>query len=242
MPHLHYELAPNATFANFDGATRHGADHEGLGGHLLIRVSDHGRLEDHFRIILSGTEDISASFTASALTQDASLDGYIFSLEVAPESIELRNNSFTSKWQDLEQLVASNKILVTHADKPEATAAFRADWDAAKNTDTPVAAAVRWTVQANAVYGFKLSLQGLPATARALRKDARLCADTTRGIELASWVATSPMNPSGHWFGPRPVLFAKDVAAAQSNFHSHPERIKTGNKTLLYYKILRYLY
>ena len=180
MTHLTYELAPNATFATYNGATRHGAEHEGLGGHLLIRVSDHGRLEDHFRVVLSGSEDLSATFTANTLTQNPSLDGYTFSMEVAPENIELRNNSFTSKWQDLESLVAGNKILVSHAGKQDATADFRADWDAARTSDIPVTAALRWTVQAHAVYGFKLSLQALPSTARSLRKDARLCADTTR--------------------------------------------------------------
>jgi len=229
MTHVNYELAPTASFASYTGANRPGADHDSLGGHLLVRISDNGRLEDHFKVVLSGTENLRATFKADALTQNASLANYQFSIELSPEDIDLRNNSFTSKWQDLELMVAGNKLIVTDSDQTDATAEFRADWDAAKSSGSPVMAALRWTVQAQAMYGFKLSLQGLPATARSLRKDARLCADTTRGVELATWVATSPMNTAGHWFGPKPVLFARDVAAAQSCFQSHPSRIRSGN-------------
>ena len=233
MTHLNYELLPNSSFAAYTGADRPRADHDTLGGHLLVRISDNGRLEDHFKVILSGTDNLIATFKADALTQNAGLASYQFALEVAPETIDLRNNSFTSKWQDLESMVASNRLMVMHPDQSDATAEFRANWDAAKSSGSPAVAALRWTVQAQAMYGFKLSLQGLPATARALRKDARLCADTTRGVELASWIATSPMNTAGHWFGPKPVLFARDVAAAQSCFQSHPSRIRTGKTTYI---------
>jgi len=229
MTHVNYELAPNASFASYTGADRPGADQDGLGGHLLVRISDNGRLEDHFKVVLSGTESLTATFKAGSLIQNAGMANYLFTIEMSPEDIELRNNSFTTKWQDLEPMVASNKLLVQNPDQTDATAEFRADWDAAKASGTPVMAALRWTLQAQAMYGFKLSLQGLPATARALKKDARLCADTTRGVELATWIATSPMNSAGHWFGPKPVLFARDVAAAQACFQSHPSRIRTGN-------------
>ena len=62
---------------------------------------------------------------------------------------------------------------------------------------------------------FKFSLQTLPGTARALRKDARLAKDTTRAVELAAWTATSPMAREGGGVGPLPIIFSPDAVATK---------------------------
>ena len=90
-------------------------------------------------------------------------------------------------------MVAMDKLLVSSAEEMDAGPTFREAWEAAKKSPNPPAAALRWSAQANVAYGFKLSLQALPGTTRALRKDARLAKDTTKTVELAAWTATSPM-------------------------------------------------
>jgi len=224
-----YELMADAAYSTFNGADRAGTDPDELSGHLLVKINNNCRLEDQFKVVIKGPDNLSAVFEASALTQKAGLEKYTFALEAAPETIEFRGNAFSTKWQDLESLVAGGKIHASYPGLIDADDEFRADWDAEKEDDVPPAAAVRWTIQAHEPHGFKLSLQGLPASARTMRKDARLCADTTRGVELASWSVASPMGSGGLWNGPVPVLFAKDVALAQSCISSHPDRIKTGN-------------
>ena len=92
----------------------------------------------------------------------------------------------------------------------------------------PPAAALRWSAQANAAYGFKLALQALPATARSLRKDARLAKDTTKAIELAGWTAVSPMAKEGSGNSPVPITFAPDPAATRTSLAAHPERLYNG--------------
>ena len=99
---------------------------------------------------------------------------------------------------------------------------------AAKTTSRPPAAALRWSAQANSAYGFKLALQALPASARTLRKDARLAKDITKAVELTHWTATSPMAKEGVGCGPVPIVFSPDSAATRENLTAHPERLYTG--------------
>ena len=130
-------------------------------------------------------------------------------------------------------MVASDKLLVSSSEETDAGPTFREMWDAAKKSANPPAAAIRWSAQANVAYGFKLSLQALPGTARALRKDARLAKDTTRAVELAAWTATSPMAREGGEVGPLPIIFSPDAAATKANISMHPERLTSGKKLKL---------
>jgi len=92
---------------------------------------------------------------------------------------------------------------------------------------------LRWSVQASPANGFKLFLTVLPASARALRGDARLNDDLTRGLELGTWVMPSDMVSSGSWKGPKPVLFAQNPELAKEESSKHEDRIFTGNTSLL---------
>ena len=91
-----------------------------------------------------------------------------------------------------------------------------------------VDAAARWAMQASPAYGFRLTLQGLPRTAAALRKDGRLSADNTRAVELAGWTAPAAMLTGGDFRGPRPILFAANPVEAQRHIREHPQRLRAG--------------
>ena len=170
-------------------------DDGSLQGRLLLAVDASGPLEDHFRIIFGGGQKPSTSFSVSVakISDHPALTPFRFNLEADPDNIELKKNSFSLKWVDLESMVAADKLLVSSAEEMDAGPTFCEAWEAAKKSPNPPAAALRWSTQANVAYGFKLSLQALPGTARALRKDARLAKDTTKTVELAAWTATSPM-------------------------------------------------
>ena len=204
-----------------------------LQGRLLLSVDASGRLEDHFRIVFGGGQNPSVNFSGTKISDHPALTSFRFKLEVNPENIDLKKNAFTSKWEDLETMVASDKLLVSSSEETDAGPTFREMWDAAKKSANPPAAAIRWSAQANVAYGFKLSLQALPGTARALRKDARLAKDTTRAVELAAWTATSPMAREGGGVGPLPIIFSPDAAATKANISMHPERLTSGKKLKL---------
>ena len=201
-----------------------------LQGRLLIQVAASGRLEDHFRIVFGGGQHPSVTFSGSKISNHPIFAPYYFKLEVDPENIDIKTNSFASKWEDLEAMVASDRIQVSSEEIQDAGQQFREAWEVAKKTNRPPAAALRWSAQANTAYGFKLALQALPASARTLRKDARLAKDTTRTIELTGWTAVSPMAKEGGGIGPIPITFSPDPAATRTNLAAHPDRLSAGKK------------
>lgn len=224
-------VLPEDQFKHFDGDALEGSSEDTLRGHLLLKVGASGRAEDHFRVAFSGIQ-LQAEFQADQLSHLSDLTAFSFHLECSADSIIIKNNSFVSKWEDLETLVSSGRVQASKRGQPDADADFRAAWATAKTDGVPAGAAIRWAVQACTAYGFKLTLQGLPATARALRKDARLASDHTKGVELASWVALNDMATSGRCDGPSPILFAKDVAKTTSNLNAHLGRLEPGIETL----------
>ena len=220
------ETRPAVKFGTYKPPAIAGDD--SLQGRMLIRVSSAGRLEDHFRLAVGGTNQIAANFNGPDISDHPALAAFKFRLEIDPANITFKANSFSTKWEDLEHLVAADRILVSTTDEADAGALFRREWEAAKRSTTPPAASLRWSIQANTTYGFKLALLALPATARMLRKDARLCKDTTRSVELSSWIAASTLASVGSWTGPIPNLFTPDAAATRASLTSHPERLTLG--------------
>ena len=223
-------ILPGGDFETF--SIPHNPEDGSLQGRLLLAVDAAGRLEDHFRIVFGGGQKPSVNFSGANISDHPALTSFKFRIEADPESIDFKKNSFSSKWEDLEAMVAADRILVSSEQEEDAGPQFRDAWEAAKKAKKPAAAALRWSAQANAAYGFKLTLQALPGTARALRKDARLVKDTTRAIELAAWTASSPMANEGGGNGPVPIIFTPDAAATRANLVSHHDRLTTGKKRL----------
>ena len=201
-----------------------------LQGRLLLAVGASGRLEDHFRIIFGGGQQPTVSFNGDKISDHPALTPYSFRMDINPALIDIKTNTFVSKWEDLEALVSADKLLVSSLDEADAGPGFREGWEAAKKTARPPSAALRWSAQANPAYSFKLALQALPATARMLRKDAHLAKDTTRTIEVAAWTASSPMAREGACIGPKPIIFTPDAAATRASLTAHPDRLSTGKK------------
>lgn len=219
-----WEVRGEEAFEGFPGNS--GRDGE-LAGHLLLMLSDSGRVEDHFRVALTGKRELVHTFMLSELGNFPGLDRFELTYQKAPSDLLFKANSFTTKWENVEDLVATEKLGASTDEVEDADDAFRAAWASAKASERPPAAALRWSLQAHEAYGFAVVLQGLPVTARALRKDARLTLDAGRTVELASWVAVSPML-EGSLVGPKPLLFAPEAAEAAVNLGLHPERLEKG--------------
>jgi hypothetical protein len=234
-------MLPDSQFATYDcpepaepGAT--------LWAALLVQVGPDGRVEDHYRLRVNGSTLLRASTTAPDFIPSEALASYVFEVEKRPVDLEFKLNSCCTKWEDLEPLVAAGRVHVTTHDLEDADDLFREDWATAKAADSTLGVALRWAVQAHPVYGFKLALQAMPATADALRKDARLNSDAACCIELASWTAATAMAAEGQWNGPMPTLFSTNLSAAASSLRAHPERFNAGKiktKTLVYFSPTR---
>ena len=96
-----------------------------LQGRLLLAVDASGRLEDHFRIVFGGGQQPSTNFAGSKISDHPALNPFRFSLDVNPENIEIKKNSFSSKWEDLEAMVAADKILISSEGEADASPRFR---------------------------------------------------------------------------------------------------------------------
>ena len=221
------EVRPDGEFENFE-ESRLAGDDGPLRADLLVRVDGEGRIEDKFRLVFRGDDHLEAEFRASRILQHSSFRHFVFRYERMPAAIRLRPNSFTSRWEDLEALVAGGGLHVVDGEGKDAAVAFREAWEGTRATVCPAAAAVRWAAQASPAYGFRLTMQALPRTANALRKDSRLTSDTGKAVELASWTAPTTMAAGGEWKGPCPVLFSTDPQVTQRRIKENPSRLKTG--------------
>jgi hypothetical protein len=199
-----------------------------LWGHVLVRINNAGLVEDHYQVRLGGSQLISASFDGSAILKPASLQGFNFTIERRPHDLVFRDNSLVSRWEDVEELVSANLLMAHHGEHQSADQRFREAWARAKTADPDLGAALRWSIQAHPTYGLKLALQGMPVSAGALRKDARLSAASASCIELFTWVVAAEMARPGQWNGPVPVLFAPDVAAAAGRLKTHSDGFAAG--------------
>jgi len=199
-----------------------------LSGHLLVRISDAGRSEEHFRVALTGNSSVSHTFPLAEVTMVQSLSHYSITMEADVDELVFKPNSWVTKWENLDDLVASERASASTDEEESADDAFRYAWTAAKDEGEAVAVALRWSVQGHESGQLELALQALPATARSIRCDARLTADSADTMELARWKLDTQKLVGGPLKGPRPILFAADADAARENLALHPDRLNKG--------------
>lgn len=226
MP-IPWNILPHAEFGRYRVPEAAAADDDALTARLLVQVGPSGRLENHFRIAIGGRGQVRAKFPAAMVINSPALAALTLAFELDAQEISPLQNGFSTKWEDLGDLVASGRIHAFTATGGDAEADFRRLYESARKAEEPTATALRWSVQANEAYGFELCLQALPATARALRRDARLSSDETRAIHIAVWPAITPLDDT-IWIGPVPTLFTKDAAQTASNLQEHPDRFLSG--------------
>ncbi len=220
-----FDIRPEAQFEAFPGDR---GDDGTLGGHLLVMVDDDGRADGHFRVALTGAGRLTSTFNANILLGQAELSCFELTVEQKPAEVRFKTNTLVSKWENLEDLVAAERVMASTDEQEDAEQLFREAWSAAKGGNSPPAASLRWAMQADPDHGFNVVLQALPAATRTLRGDSRLMADHCRTVELARWPASSPMTHGGSCRGPKPLLFSMDPAAATSSLTKKPERIEKG--------------
>jgi hypothetical protein len=195
---------------------------------LLLQVDGSGHAGEGYRFAVS-SERISATVWSRDLFDVPELEGYRFDYEIRGEDIEIRPNCLASKWEDLEMLIGREKILVSDPDGGDfVNGRFREKLTAAKKDNDGLGAAIRWAIQASPRGELKLVLQGLPATARALRAEPRLAADDTAAIHLDSFETEADIQQNGPSKGPIPVLFARDPDTVLEVLALHPGRISAG--------------
>ncbi len=197
---------------------------------LLVQVDDEGRAESHFRFALEGEKQEFDFWSEDIFTSDK-LSGFGMKLHLRPEEITIRQNSTTSKWENLEDLVARGDIIVTHNDSQDDQGAqFREAYEAALEDDHELGAAVRWAVLGKKGGGLKLALQALPGTAQSLNRKPELTSDGSAAVILDATRLIYEAEPGNLGGGPVPVLFARDPASTLEALGTRPENLNEGKR------------
>jgi hypothetical protein len=200
---------------------------------LLLQVNASGQAVEGFRIALDGAT-VDADFWARDILEVHHLRKFRLRYEIRPEDIDLRPNTFSSKWEDIDDLLAQGSINAYEGDsREEKNAIARKMLDAAKHLDPDNGASLRWCVQAEGNRGLKLVLQCLPRPASQLKKNTSLMADTAGCINLETFQLQTTMSEDEPCCGPKPVLFTKNPEAVVSLLESNPEKLHGGKTDML---------
>jgi len=145
-----------------------------LGIEVMAQMRNDGRVVDHFRVALGGSETVKARFNTRMVFLAERLPSTALIFEVWPRDINIRRNVASSEWLDLNILLASNDVLVDvtaeeaggSAD-PVTNDALYTLLNAAK--DKPAhTASIRWAVGVAGDGRLELVLQAFPASASVL--------------------------------------------------------------------------
>ncbi len=140
-----------------------------LGAEIMAQVRANGRITDHWRVALGGSEVLEASFELSALLPAASsLPAWNITYQQFPRDVVIRRNMLSSEWYDALGLLASHEFLIADAGAEpvdvQRVSQLIKDLPAKQNPG----AAIRWCVTVSAAGQLELQLQALPCSANNL--------------------------------------------------------------------------
>ena len=136
-----------------------------LGVEVMAQVRNDGRLIDHFRLALGGSDMLEASFKIKQVLNNDKIANWGFLYKLWPRDVKIRRNMTTSDWIDIQDLVASWDISIKDLDTGSEVEAgtYLAAMDALSSVKNKVSCSLRWGVCAGPDLKPYLHLQALPA-------------------------------------------------------------------------------
>ena len=144
-----------------------------LGLEVMAQARINGRIVDHFRVAVGGSDILRVNFTSRSVFMSERIQETPLQYEVWPRDVALRRNMASSEWLDVATLLASNDIAVMTGQEAAGSAAVETNeallavLSAAKDK-TNYSASIRWAVVAGNDGRLELVLQSLPAAAAVL--------------------------------------------------------------------------
>ena len=126
---------------------------------VLVQVSRAAKLEGCFKILLGGNEMISTVFPAKDVLIMGGAASFTLTVERWPKDLDIKVNTMTSEWIDIEESIADGTILVNLTEGGEDTNNSLRRRLRKESTKTQNGGAIRWAIGA-APNGFlELQLQ-----------------------------------------------------------------------------------
>jgi len=135
-----------------------------LGVELMAQVRPSGRIVDHFRLVLGGSDILEYQFSAKELYIYQETPDIQLSFAVWPADIKIRRNMMTSCWIDAGELLQANDIVGAGGTGADLTDNLK-EFLAAQKDRHVSGAALRWAVGVGPDKRLELSLQALPGSA-----------------------------------------------------------------------------
>jgi len=149
-----------------------------LGVDLLVQARPNGRLLDHFRLVVGGSEIVEAIFNSTDVFLVDGVPELRLHYGIWPRDIKLRRNMASGDWIDLVELVMANDVVVEGGaaeDDDGVSAADNLRRIITTQKDKNISgAAVRWAVGVAADKKLELCLQMLPGSANCLNSKPTL--------------------------------------------------------------------
>ncbi len=82
------------------------------GVEVMAQLRNNGRIMDHFRFTLGGSEMLEANFKLRQVMANDNLPDWKLSYQLWPRDVKLRRNMLTSDWVDLRNLVSSRDVSI----------------------------------------------------------------------------------------------------------------------------------
>ena len=142
-----------------------------LGIEIMTQARVNGRIIDHFRVALGGSDILRVRFSTRSVFLITDAPAVQLGYEVWPRDINIRRNMSTSEWLDVSTLLASRDISVITegpegVGEPVDNEALLAAMEGQPRAQ--VSASIRWAVCAGIDGRMELVLQSFPATAAIL--------------------------------------------------------------------------
>ena len=191
-----------------------------LGVEVMAQARVNGRVIDHFRVALGGSEILKVRFSTRDVFLATDTPAIQLRYEVWPRDIVIRRNMSTSEWLDISTLLASRDISVAgegpaDADLPVDNETLLTAMDGQPKAQ--VSASIRWAVCAGIDGRMELVLQTFPATAAVLSGKPAFRGDNVPVIRLSAWPLQCDIFDGDEAAGPIPTLFSQEPDVTSQN-------------------------
>jgi hypothetical protein len=133
------------------------------GTEVMVQARANGRLIDHFKVTINGSEVLNVNFPFSALFSTANLPDWKAQWDIWPRDIPIRRNMSSSTWFDFYSGILSNEILIFDSKGPVPKDKIEEFFQQGKGKMS-LHASLRWTVGISDDQKMMLGLYALPAS------------------------------------------------------------------------------
>ena len=136
-----------------------------IGVEAMAQARANGRVLDHFRIVLGGSQMLEATVAVKDIFPVAAMPSWSVAFSCWPRDVAIRRNMASSAWQDIRDMVAANDVKLLNGEGANVASNELLDLLDSVADKTLNSASIRWWVGASEDGSMQLQLQAAPSPA-----------------------------------------------------------------------------